>query len=70
MRQTRLARAPAPTVSNRARAPEVKSVGAHEVRDAMDEGRSTVVVHALSGEQQKAAAEFLSSRGGEVTRTL
>ena len=39
-------------------------------RDAMDEGRSTVVVHALSGEQQKAAAEFLSSRGGEVTRTL
>ena len=39
-------------------------------RDAMEEGRSTVVVHALSGEQQQAAADFLSSRGGEVTQTL
>lgn len=39
-------------------------------RDALDEGRSTVVVHALSGEQQDAAADFLASRGGEVTRTL
>ena len=39
-------------------------------RDAMEEGRSTVVVHALSGEQQQAAADFLASRGGEVTRTL
>ena len=39
-------------------------------RDAMEEGRSTVVVHALSGEQQDAAAQFLSDRGGEVTKTL
>lgn len=39
-------------------------------RDAMDEGRSTVVVHALSGDQQATAAAFLASRGGEVTRTL
>ncbi len=38
--------------------------------DAVAEGRTTVVVHAFSGEQQQAAAEFLSARGGEVTRTL
>src|SRR5690606_40901044 len=38
--------------------------------EAMDERRTTVVVHAFSPEQQKAAAEFLAARGGEVTRTL
>lgn len=39
-------------------------------RDAMEEGHTTVVVHALSREQQDVAADFLASRGGEVTRTL
>ena len=38
--------------------------------DAMQEGRGTVVVHAFSSEQQQAAADFLSSRGGEVSKTL
>lgn len=39
-------------------------------RDAMDEGGTTIVVHALSAEQQTRAAEFLSRRGAEVTQTL
>ena len=38
--------------------------------EAMEERRTTVLVHALSSEQQEAAAEFLAARGGEVTRTL
>ena len=39
-------------------------------RDAMDEGMTTVVVHAFSVEQRAQAAEFLRGRGGEVTSTL
>lgn len=39
-------------------------------RDAMEEGMTTVVVHAFSAEQRAQAAEFLRSRGGEVTSTL
>lgn len=39
-------------------------------RDAMHEGRTTVVVHAFSAEQRTRAAEFLRARGGEVTSTL
>src|SRR5690606_28295086 len=42
----------------------------HATRDAMQVGRSTVVVHALSAEQNAHAADFLRARGGEVTRTL
>lgn len=42
----------------------------HATRDAMQAGRSTVVVHALSAEQNAHAADFLRARGGEVTRTL
>lgn len=38
--------------------------------DAMDEGRTTVVVHALSAEQRSRAADFLSRRGADVTETL
>jgi hypothetical protein len=38
--------------------------------DAMAERRTTVLVHAFSAEQKNAAAEFMSARGGEVTRTL
>ncbi len=38
--------------------------------DAMEEGRTTVVVHALSHEQRTRAAEFLSARGADVTQTL
>ncbi len=39
-------------------------------REAMDEHRTTVLVHAFSAEQKTAAAEFMAARGGEVTRTL
>lgn len=39
-------------------------------RDAMDAGMTTVVVHAFSVEQRAQAAEFLQSRGGDVTSTL
>lgn len=42
----------------------------HATRDAMAERRSTVLVHAFSAEQKNAAADFMSARGGEVTRTL
>ncbi|MEO8365594.1 MAG: hypothetical protein ABI538_05240 [Pseudoxanthomonas sp.] len=38
--------------------------------DAMAERRTTVLVHAFSVEQKNAAADFMSARGGEVTRTL
>lgn len=38
--------------------------------EAMDVDRTTVVVHAFSSQQQQAAAEFLTARGGEVTKTL
>ncbi len=40
------------------------------VRQAIAAGRSAVVVHALSMQQQREAARFLAERGGEVTRTL
>lgn len=39
-------------------------------RDAMDAGRTTVVVHALSSEQQSRAAAELKRRGAKVTQTL
>lgn len=39
-------------------------------RDAMDAGRTTVVVHAFSVEQRREAAELLRTQGGEVTSTL
>jgi len=38
--------------------------------DAMDARRTTVVVHALSHEEQRRAQEFLAGRGAQVTRTL
>ncbi|MBZ4038874.1 GlsB/YeaQ/YmgE family stress response membrane protein [Novilysobacter selenitireducens] len=39
-------------------------------RDAMSEGRTTVVVHAFSAAQRDQAAELLRARGGEVASTL
>ena len=42
----------------------------HATHDAMDARRTTVVVHALSREQQQLAKAFLADRGGEVTGTL
>lgn len=39
-------------------------------REAMAEGRITVVVHALSSEELDRAETILSRRGGQVTRTL
>lgn len=39
-------------------------------RDAMAEGRTTVVVHAFSVAQRDEAAELLRTHGGEVTSTL
>lgn len=38
--------------------------------DAMAERRTTVLVHAFSAEQKNAAADFMTARGGEVTKTL
>ncbi len=42
----------------------------HATRDAMADGHTTVVVHALSTAQRSRAAEFLASRGAEVTETF
>ncbi|MGY1520349.1 hypothetical protein [Luteimonas sp. A482] len=42
----------------------------HATHDAMEQGRTTVVVHALSSEQRSRAAEFLAARGADVTQTL
>lgn len=42
----------------------------HATHDAMDAGRTTVVVHALSKDEQQRARELLSARGAEVTGTL
>ena len=42
----------------------------HATHDAMAQGRTTVVVHALSQEQCGRAAAFLSARGADVTQTL
>jgi VIT1/CCC1 family predicted Fe2+/Mn2+ transporter len=39
-------------------------------RDAISEGRTTVVVHALSSEQRTLAASFLTTHGAEVTQSL
>ena len=39
-------------------------------RDAMQAGRTTVVVHAFSSAQRDQAAELLRGQGGEVTSTL
>jgi hypothetical protein len=39
-------------------------------RDAMEEGSTTVVVHAFSAEQAGQAAGYLRAQGGEVTSTL
>ena len=39
-------------------------------RDAMESGKTTVVVHAFSSGQADHAADFLRAQGGEVTSTL
>ena len=39
-------------------------------REALQEGRTMVVVHAYSVEQRAQAADFLKARGGDVTSTL
>lgn len=39
-------------------------------QEAMTQQRTTVVVHALSGDQADQAADILSGLGGEVTKTL
>lgn len=41
----------------------------HAARDAMQEGRASLVVHAFSREQQQQAAEWLRARGADVTAT-
>ena len=38
--------------------------------DAMEARRTTVVVHALSKDEQQRASELLAARGAEVTATL
>lgn len=42
----------------------------HATRDAMEARRTTVVVHALSKDEQQRASELLSARGADVTATL
>lgn len=39
-------------------------------REAMDQRRTTVIVHALSEAQLTRANDVLTARGGEITRTL
>ena len=39
-------------------------------RDAMEAGKTTVLVHAFSVAQRAQAADFLRDRGGQVTSTL
>ena len=41
-----------------------------KIRDALEEGKCAVVVHALSHEQMKIAADMLQRSGGDVVRTL
>ncbi|MDR7133658.1 hypothetical protein J2X06_000842 [Lysobacter niastensis] len=41
-----------------------------KIRGALEEGKCAVVVHALSHEQMKIAADLLQRSGGEVVRTL
>lgn len=42
----------------------------HATHDAMEARRTTVVVHALSKDEQQRASELLSARGADVTATL
>lgn len=42
----------------------------HATHEAMEQGRTTVLVHALSTEQRASAADFLAARGADVTQTL
>lgn len=42
----------------------------HATHEAMEQGRTTVVVHALDREQLARAAQFLAARGADVTQTL
>lgn len=42
----------------------------HKVRDALDEGRSAVVVHAFDAGQRDAAMRTLDAEGGDTIRTL
>src|SRR5690606_19091158 len=39
-------------------------------RDAVQQGNTTVVVHAFSSDQARAAAALLRAEGGDVTSTL
>jgi hypothetical protein len=39
-------------------------------RGAISDGRTTLVVHALSAEQNARSAAYLEQRGADVTRTL
>lgn len=41
-----------------------------KIREALEEGKCAVVVHALSHEQMKIAADMLQRSGGDVIRTL
>lgn len=42
----------------------------HKVHDALDEGRSAVVVHAFDADQRDAAKRALDAEGGDTIRTL
>ena len=42
----------------------------HKIRDALEEGRSAVVVHAFDAGQRSAAQETMDEQGGETIRTL
>lgn len=42
----------------------------HRIRDALEEGKSAVVVHAFDAEQRRVAKQALDEQGGETIRTL
>lgn len=42
----------------------------HRIRDALERGKSAVVVHAFDANQRRAAKETLDEEGGETFRTL
>lgn len=42
----------------------------HRIRDALEEGKSAVVVHAFDAEQRTAAKRTLDEQGGETISTL
>lgn len=42
----------------------------HRVRDALEDGRSAVVVHAFDADQREAAKQALAARGGDTVQTL